>query len=147
MIFISHRGNISGKNTNLENKKTYINSALDDGFDVELDIWFIKNNFYLGHDEPQDKVDLDYLKNNRLWCHAKNTEALIEMKDNKVPNFFWHQTDDLTITSNGFFWTYPGKKLTKNSICLFPENFNITEFNCAGICSDNIQKFRKYFND
>ena len=145
MILISHRGNINGENTDLENTKTYIESAINEGFDVEIDVWYIKNNFYLGHDEPKNKVDINYLRNNRFWCHAKNIEALISLKNGQVKNFFWHQNDDFTITSNGYFWTFPGKKLTKNSICLFPEKHNINEFNCAGICSDNIIKYKKIF--
>ena len=28
----------------------------------------------------------------------------------KSLNYFWHQTDDFTLTSHGYIWTYPGKK-------------------------------------
>ena len=50
MILISHRGNIDKINTKEENKPTYIFNALDHNFNVEVDIWFIENTFYLGHD-------------------------------------------------------------------------------------------------
>ena len=39
MILISHRGNINGRQPNLENLPEYIDSALELGYDVEIDIW------------------------------------------------------------------------------------------------------------
>ena len=53
---------------------------------------------------------------------------------------FWHQNDDLTLTSNGYFWTYPGKDLTSNSIAVLPEisKTYTLEKKIAGICSDYI---------
>ena len=56
MFYISHRGNIFGPNKIEENKIEYINHAVKLGFDVEIDVWFYKNNYYLGHDEPLYKV-------------------------------------------------------------------------------------------
>ena len=49
---------------------------------------------------------------------------------------------NLTLTSNGYFWTFPGKKLLKNSICVLPEKTDYKEINCAGICSDFIEKYK-----
>ena len=42
---------------------------------------------------------------------------------NNLPdlNYFWHQKDDYTITSNGYFWTYPGKKISNRSVIVLPE--------------------------
>ena len=57
MFFISHRGNINGPEVNRENSIDYINSAIDKGYDVEVDVWFKKGEFYLGHDEPMYRVD------------------------------------------------------------------------------------------
>lgn len=60
-----------------------------------------------------------------------------------VFNYFWHQEDDVTITSIGYFWTYPGKQLTKNSIAVMPETKDFIEINNAyGICSDYIEKYK-----
>ena len=58
--------------------------------------------------------------------------------------YYWHQKDEYTITSNGFFWTYPGIKLVKNSICVMPEVANYKSIQCAGICSDFITKYKKW---
>ena len=47
MIFISHRGNLSGPNPKLENSINYINEALKK-FDVEIDLWFHQRKILLG---------------------------------------------------------------------------------------------------
>ena len=145
MILISHRGNTSGINKQFENNPKYIEKAIDLGFDVEVDIWFKDGDFFLGHDLAETKVNTNYLENDKLWCHAKNIEALLSLSELNC-KYFWHQKDDVTITSNGYFWTYPGKKLTRNSICVLPEISKIKEINCAGICSDYIEEY-KFLND
>ena len=145
MFKISHRGNLNGKNPVLENNPKYIIEALNKGFSVEIDIWFLEGNFYLGHDEPLFKIESNFLENPKLWCHAKNLSALTSLRKLKTI-YFWHQEDDFTLTSNGYIWTYPNKELSENSICVLPErdkknNFNYKNYNCSGICSDFIEKF------
>lgn len=140
MILISHRGNLNGPNKELENNPRYIKEALLKGFDVEIDVYLHKNKLYLGHDEPQYKIEESFLLNKKIWCHAKNIESLVLLKKIQAI-YFWHQEDDYTITSNGYFWTYPGKKLVKNSICVLPERFDYKKINCAGICSDFIERY------
>ena len=136
MILISHRGNINGIKSDLENKSEYINEALNQGFDVEIDVWWIDNQFYLGHDEPRYLVKEDFLRKSGLWCHAKNIDALNQMIDSEMTHCFWHQEDDVTLTSEGYLWTYPGKQLTSNSIAVLPEG-NVPD-DIAGICSDYV---------
>ena len=46
MFFISHRGNLKGPNKDEENKIEYIDKALKKNFDVEIDLWFVKKNFF-----------------------------------------------------------------------------------------------------
>ena len=140
MILISHRGNIDGKNIELENKPTYINDALKKGYNVEIDVWY-KNGFYLGHDNPQYSVKLSFLLQDKIWCHAKNLEAIIEMKKYPI-HYFWHQEDDITLTSKEYIWAYPGKQPIKNSIAVMPELYNDDISKCIGICSDNIKKYK-----
>ena len=110
MIYISHRGNVDGPVKDKENNIDHIQKALNKGFEVEVDVRFNKNKFFLGHDYDQFEVDKEFLLNDKIWCHAKTTEALIELDKIKA-HYFWHQEDDYTITSRGFIWTYPGKKL------------------------------------
>jgi len=57
-------------------------------------------------------------------------------------HYFWHQEDDYTITSEGYIWTYPGKKLFNKSICVLPETHDYKNLNCLGICSDFIEKYK-----
>jgi len=139
MIIISHRGNLKGPEIEKENSPKFIQEALDAGFHVEIDVWYINNSFFLGHDEPTHNTHLNFLKNDNLWCHAKNIDALKQMIDAKV-HCFWHQTDDVTLTSLGYLWTYPGKKLTKNSVCVLPEKINnlnnIKGISVKGVCTD-----------
>ena len=75
MIFISHRGNLEGKNTELENSEKYILNAISHGFDVEVDVWLIGDELYLGHDKPQYPTSLKFILNDRIWAHCKNVEA------------------------------------------------------------------------
>ena len=141
MIFISHRGNISGIRSNDENNPNYINTALKLGYEVEVDVRFENGKFFLGHDFSQYHIDNEFLLNSKIWCHAKTKEALEALEKIKA-HYFWHQEDDYTITSKGYIWTYPGKKLFDKSICVLPEKYNYENFNCLGICSDFIEKYK-----
>lgn len=143
MKFISHRGNIFDKKPELENSIHYINSALNMGYDVEIDLWY-DNGFWLGHDSPQYQVDVHFLSNKKLWCHAKNLEALDKLLLLKT-RCFWHETDSYTITSDGIVWAYPGSKLSKNCVCVLPETNNISITKCYGICSDFIDKYKNEY--
>jgi hypothetical protein len=139
MILISHRGNLNGK-SNMENRPGYIHKALGQDFDVEIDVWwFGDGGYWLGHDKPQYHVDENFLENPRLWCHAKNIEALYKMNINSLIHCFWHQEDDVTLTSRGYLWTYSGKQLTSNSIAVLPDKK--PEVEVAGICSDYIKEW------
>ena len=146
MKLISHRGNINGPIEHLENNPDYIDIALSKGFDVEIDIWCNDNILFLGHDEPKYKIDFMWLvdRSTKLWVHCKNIDALMYFKKCIQPiNYFWHQQDDVTITSQGFFWTFPGKQLTKNSIAVMPEIENFYDINISyGVCSDVIKKYK-----
>lgn len=141
MYLISHRGNIFGVQKESENNPNYINNALKEGYDVEIDVRYENNKFFLGHDYSQYEIDKNFLLNDKIWCHAKTNEALFEL--NKInAHYFWHQEDDYTITSKGFIWTYPGKKLFSKSICVLPEIVNYETIDCLGICSDYIGKYK-----
>lgn len=146
MILISHRGNLNGKNVQRENTEQYINLALDQGFDVEIDVWFLENKWFLGHDNPESETSWDFLNNAKFWIHAKNGDALNMLTHlgllNKELKFFWHQNDEYTLTSNNILWTFPNKKLFSNSVCVLPElGINGEINNIKGICSDYISEY------
>jgi hypothetical protein len=142
--FISHRGNIDGRVINSENSPDYISFALDKGYEVEIDVWFVDDSYYLGHDEPLYLVQESFLENEKIWCHAKNEESFFRMLQNPNIHCFWHQNDDYTLTSKGIPWVYPGKKVFENSIWVLPEKttYKYIKLNCLGICSDNISLYK-----
>ena len=47
MKLISHRGNINGPNKTEENSPEHILNAINNGYDVEIDVWFIDDKWYL----------------------------------------------------------------------------------------------------
>lgn len=141
MYFISHRGNLNGIQEDRENEPNYIIEAINKGYDVEVDVRFENGEFFLGHDLIQYEIKKDFLLNEKIWCHAKTSEALYALEKIDA-HYFWHQEDDYTITSKGYFWTYPGKKLLTNSICVLPEKANYNKIDCKGICSDYIERYK-----
>jgi hypothetical protein len=150
MILISHRGNINGKFESYENKPTYIDKAILEGYDVEIDIWFVDSVLYLGHDEPQYGVDFRWFRDriSKLWIHCKNVEAVVYFKECGYEfNYFWHEEDTLTLTSHNYIWAYPGKQPIKESIAVMPELNQESVLGCIGICSDFINNYKKYENN
>lgn len=144
MKLISHRGNIDGKNPKEENSILYIQNALKLGYDVEIDVWNVNKEWYLGHDEPQYKVKYDFLTLEGLWLHAKNGDALYHLLQDRYCNVFYHTDEDWVLTSKKYIWTYPNQLLYPNSICVLPElGYNGDLKNCKGICSDFISKYEK----
>jgi len=143
---ISHRGNINGPLPERENSPNYIEEAISLGYDVEVDLWFEGGSFYLGHDKPQYEIRFEWLEQwyYRLWVHCKNIHAVQYLKDFNYIHYFWHQEDDIALTSFNFLWTYPGKELWGSSICVLPElNNEEIPNNIHGICSDFIKKYKK----
>jgi hypothetical protein len=140
MKIISHRGNLHGKNLECENNPTYIQQALDLGFDVEVDVWYVDGEFFLGHDVPIYLIDESWFDGKSLWCHAKNSNALTKMLSNNI-HCFWHQSDKYTITSRGIPWCYP-KNWILNGITVIDES-NVClddiprDINIFGVCVDN----------
>lgn len=147
MILISHRGNINGKQEERENTISYINEALEKGYDVEVDVWGKGDFLYLGHDKANTLVDPIFLRNPSIWCHAKNLQALIRLnfltkKGGYNIHYFWHQRDDVTLTSKNYIWAFPGKQPIKNSIAVIPERFDDKLTDCIGVCSDFIGNYK-----
>ncbi len=147
MKLISHRGNLNGKFESYENEPNYIDIAIKNGYDVEVDVWVLpehKNLIFLGHDKPQYGVTINFFieRIKKLWVHCKNIESLVYFQNSEHPiHFFWHQEDDVTLTSLNYIWAYPGKQPTKGSIAVMPEINNDDVTKCIGICSDYITNY------
>jgi hypothetical protein len=144
MFFISHRGNLQGTEQHRENTERQIVRCINLGFDVEIDLWYLNNTYWLGHDEPSYKTSRDFLfrHKEKLWCHAKNHKAFFNLlKDNL--HCFWHDDDTYTLTSKSIIWAYPGSKLNNRCICVMPEKSTPKKLNkVLGICSDHIIKYK-----
>jgi hypothetical protein len=137
-----------GPDRALENNPEQIKQSLSQGFDCEVDVRYIDSNWILGHDTPDYPIEYSFLEQPGLWIHTKNLEALYLLGADSKLNFFWHQEDEFTLTSQGYIWTYPGNPLTMNSVCVMPEwndpeFFDINELDCCGICSDYVGKIKE----
>lgn len=157
MRFIAHRANLSGPDKNKENNPKQVEYIFGrhPQINIELDLWKIGKSFYLGHDKPKFKLSDEtmsyFSQDNRIWFHCKNIDAFDylhrEFFDNDLYcNYFWHNEDDFAITVPGnFIWTFPGKQLTKYSICVLPEkvsNYTDKDFKRGkGICTDYVFKY------
>jgi len=144
MILIAHRGNINGPNHEEENKPSYLLQAINSGFHIETDLWIIDNNLFLGHDNPQYQINIDFLLNikDKLFLHCKNIPALkYIIKNYPEIECFFHDNDECVLTSKNKLWTFPGKELTELSICVMPERCNQQPINCLGVCTDYPQKY------
>tara|TARA_Y100000816_G_scaffold246155_1_gene194394 strand:+ start:645 stop:1094 length:450 start_codon:yes stop_codon:yes gene_type:complete len=139
MQIIAHRGNLNGPNHKMENNPKYILNAISKNYHVELDLWYINNILYLGHDKPQYNIDIEFILNIKksIYCHCKNIDTLVFLLNN-YPEIecFFHDKDECVLTSKNKIWNYPGSKLTDKSICVMPENSNQIPENCFGICTD-----------
>lgn len=116
------------------------------GFDVEIDVWVMDGDVWLGHDDPQYKVPVQFLYERAatLWCHAKNLTALQFLLKIDL-HVFSHDNDDYILTSKGYIWAYPGKPITTDTICVMPERASYSHEelrNCRGVCSDFVSQIR-----
>lgn len=151
MKIISHRGNLTGTNTVRENSIEYIEEAIAEGFDIEIDLWYKEHNYYLGHDEPQYHAPMSWLVKHKdvLWIHCKNREALEKLSDFTIEfNYFWHENDSYTLTSKCIGWVLIGQQPYSKSVIVLPEVTNLlTEYiqQSYGICTDFPLFYRNKF--
>lgn len=136
---ISHRANLNGIDKSLENNPEQIKKVLK-LFEVEIDLWDINGDLYLGHDEPQYKINNNFF-DNKMWIHCKNLSAAQTMSKTSF-NWFWHENDKLTQTSKGFLWCYPGVYLENGITVEFGYNQYLPK-NIYGICTDYPLKYER----
>jgi hypothetical protein len=155
MKLIAHRGLVDGPNSLTENSPQQIEWALSAGFDSEIDVWYVDGSWWLGHDQPQYNTNLGFLSDSRLWIHAKNDGAAFALLDltrggHKL-NFFWHDKDERTLTSMGFWWTFPKQSLGPLSVAVMPEwhvdptalKLWTQQQTCFAVCSDFVGKIKE----
>lgn len=146
MKLIAHRGNIHGKQPDLENSPGYILQAIRSGYEVEIDVWFVNGKFKLGHDEPTFDFPLTLLEDyyRSLWIHCKDVESLSKLNEiDKIGtrlNYFFHDTDRGVLTSQGYIWSI---EPLDRGILVMPEvTCNEPLTTTIGICSDYVADYR-----
>jgi hypothetical protein len=154
MKFYSHRGNLCGADGELENSPLYIDEAIENGYDVEIDLKMIGNDFFLGHDYPQYPVDQQWLEDRkgRLLIHVKDMLALRAVVDRKLDwHYFCHHNDAFTITSHGFIWVHDiNTPSDQNCIVPLITAANVRSYSASplyGVCSDYITDCWTKFKD
>ena len=146
---IAHRGNYKGTGTARENSYEYLDEALAAGYDVEIDIWSINGDWWLGHDLPTYKLVehqmrmLFYFHASNCWFHAKNFEALERLAPNGL-NVFCHESDKYHLTTEKFIWTADTSVEGNNVIHMISpsatSNFEVQRSSTkriTGICCDD----------
>lgn len=146
---IAHRGNLFGSFPPRENHPSYIDEAIAAGFDVEIDLRVKDKRFHLGHDEPQYEVSHDWLydRKDSLWLHCKEFAALFALQYSEF-NYFFHDSDEYTLTSKNFMWSHPRAAKIKNTVHVIQgrkdDEFakTIISSQPLGICSDYVARIR-----
>jgi len=152
MLFISHRGNLNGRHKVHENSPSTIQSVLDKGYDVEIDVWLQTDNLFLGHDVPEWQINPQFLKSNyaRLWIHCKNDAAFFHLRQFETLNVFYHAKEDFAATSKNIIMVNPYTTTNyRRGILMMPElsQYTINEIlQFDGIISDNIEFYENCFN-
>jgi glycerophosphoryl diester phosphodiesterase len=149
MRIISHRGNLDGPIPERENSLSYIDEAIEAGYNVEIDIRTEDGFLYLGHDFPQHRVPYGelYHRKRHLWVHCKDIQSFYYAPDFKS---FCHTGDPFVLVTPGSYPRYQGwvwvhdldLELTNLSIIPLLSKEDIDNFdlrrakNIYGICTD-----------
>lgn len=147
MIYISNLGNIHGSDSDKENHPDYLKEALKQGYHIKVDVYIIHNQIILGQDKPQYEIDKLFLSNNRIWVQAQNIETLhVFASSGNLIHYFFHDTDDMALTSKGWIWTHYGKTIGHpKSVAVMPERLKIIPpnlYSSGAICSDFPEKYK-----
>jgi len=141
MKIYSHRGNLSGKDSQ-ENEPAFIKQCLAGGFHVEIDLWFIDNKYFLGHDEPTYRIDIDEFDHEEVIFHLKTPHLpLLRRAD-----AFAIENDPYVLTLRGLLWMNYGQTPGVRSVMCSPElvghSLGVEAFvrtiagRAAGLCTD-----------
>lgn len=154
MKIISHRGNLNGASCIEENTKKYIDIAIENSFDVEIDLWKLNNEYFLGHDSPDHNVTLEWLskRRNKLWIHTKNFNAFEALLENKNKfKFFYYTSEPIVLVSNMKIWCHQHDKISNPKNCIVPLLSKTCliknkETNWHGVCTDYPLFLKKSLN-
>ena len=143
MKFISFRGNIDGARPAFENNPQYIDIALQYGYYVFIDVWYEKDQFWLGNKVKQYPIFEGFLEQENYICNPKTWQTFDKLFGNEHIHTLWNDIDYYTITNRGWMWAH---EHAEN----YSENTIITHFddmqdipNVAGICSNYIRNIKQ----
>ena len=138
---IAHRGLINGPNHTIENSMTTVTEWCRQGLSSEIDIWWHREAFWIGHDEPREPVSPEFLRSEYLWIHAKNSEAFYHLQ--KLSNekgwglrIFYHTDEDFALTTTGETIILPGLPDVEGWTYMMPEIGFVIPTIAGKICSD-----------
>ena len=146
-MIIAHRGNINGPSEE-ENSPEHIRLALKMGYDVEIDVWYHNNKWFLGHDAPTYEVTSSFVSSllnpyaTKIWIHAKNIKAVEKLSETGM-HWFWHDKDEMTLTSQCFMWCYSGVYV-KDGITVELGKPKMIPESVLGICTDYAKLWKEH---
>jgi hypothetical protein len=142
--WILHRGLTHGPNPSLENNEDWIIMRIMDGWDIEMDVWYINGSWWIGHDAPTTPLKhIQLLTHKQCWIHCKNLEALYHIP--KESHHFVHDRDVATLTSENYIWyninqfVTPDVESDKKSVIVLPERSDFSKetiWKANAVCSD-----------
>lgn len=127
MLLISYRGIYDGQNFEDANTPGQLGKAFNNGFSCMVDAWRVGSSIYLGNDQPLTEVSANYLKGNRFWINARNTDMQVWLQTqslNDYPNYFWFPSmppPAYVTASNGKLITPGTVPINQNSVMFLPE--------------------------
>jgi hypothetical protein len=141
---IAHRGLRGGPNEVIENTLRILEQNCADHVVSECDLWFLKNEYWLGHNAPLIYVDINWIKEHKqyLLLHAKTIETFHELQrlNNSEAvdlHVFYHTEENIVLTTSGVTIVYPGKPILEGWMSMMPERaHDINKSRAAYICSD-----------
>jgi len=142
MLLISNQGNISGANPLLSNTPDYIESTLNKGYNVKIDLWYHNDKCFLGEDGPKVEIEWQWLIEHAeyLWIKCANSKTFSFLLENdKSFNFFYNKEDAITMTSKGVPWSNYDNDYTSNTIVCDTDQIE----GVLGVCSDDVSKWSR----
>jgi hypothetical protein len=139
MINIAHRGNFCGELPEHSNKPSHLRHALTLDYWIICDVQTHNGELHFGHEEPLDLVDFKILTHEHTICRACDLDA-VQVLHNLGAHYFWNQSDDISITSEGIILCFNGKRLRhRNAIWVDLDGYYMLEDadNILGICSNS----------
>jgi hypothetical protein len=143
-LLIAHRGNYDGPVPEKENHLIHLEKAIEQSFDVEIDVWNMNGQWFFGHLEPSVAVTLTDI--NRLsphaWYHAKNYGALY-LLNKQGHHTFAHRDDPFVVTNRGWIWSHRGQP-NPGGIVVMPLLASEQQLirSAAGVCHDQLLEVR-----